>query len=292
MLHKVLVANRGEGLPCFNRTGCPERRRFPHEDRKSEHVLKADEATRSELQDILPATTSTQRRSHGLWSRQKRTQSTRVTQNGQVGDPPGGWPERFSARALQGRNTHGPVSKLSSEDAAVLATDPRNTVNRLLIPWTEQVLCQLPNFQVRPVSAQHQRLLARSGRRTEYEVILEPGKHLLLVVQSVSDADERGLRTHMCTVNGQPRPVQFRDELIAVDVRQAERSDTSQPGQIAPPLAGVVSLPVDVGQQVSAAGPSPRSTPWKWKLQSPARSAARSSALPSAHSSRSRAVSS
>jgi hypothetical protein len=133
MLHKVLVANRGEGLPCFNRTGCPERRRFPHEDRKSEHVLKADEATRSELQDILPATTSTQRRSHGLWSRQKRTQSTRVTQMGRWATP-GGWPERFRARALQGRNTHEPVSKLSSEDAAVLATDPRNTVNRLLIP--------------------------------------------------------------------------------------------------------------------------------------------------------------
>lgn len=44
MFHKVLVANRGERLQCLHRTGRPERRRFPHEDRKSEHVLNADEA--------------------------------------------------------------------------------------------------------------------------------------------------------------------------------------------------------------------------------------------------------
>jgi pyruvate carboxylase len=86
---------------------------------------------------------------------------------------------------------------------------------------------------------------------TEYEVVLEPGKRLLLGVQSVSDPDERGMRTVMCTVNGQLRPVQVRDESIAVDVRQAERADLSAPGQVAAPFAGVVSLAVDVGQEIS-----------------------------------------
>jgi len=89
---------------------------------------------------------------------------------------------------------------------------------------------------------------------TEYEVNLEPGKRLLLGVQSVSNPDERGLRTVMCTVNGQLRPVQVRDESIAVDVPKAERADTSQPGQVAAPFAGIVSLAVEVGQQIEAGG--------------------------------------
>jgi len=87
---------------------------------------------------------------------------------------------------------------------------------------------------------------------TEHEVVLEPGKRLLLGMQSISDPDERGLRTVMCTVNGQLRPVQVRDESVAVDVRQAERADDSEPGQVAAPFAGVVSLGVEVGQEIDA----------------------------------------
>ena len=71
-------------------------------------------------------------------------------------------------------------------------------------------------------------------------------------MQSVSDPDERDLRTVMCTVNGRLRPVQVRDESVAVDVRQAERADDSEPGQVAAPFAGVVSLGVEVGQEIDA----------------------------------------
>jgi len=70
-------------------------------------------------------------------------------------------------------------------------------------------------------------------------------------VQFVSDPDERDLRTLMCTVDGQLRPVQVRDESVAVDVQQAERADASQPGQVAAAFAGVVSLAVEVGQQIN-----------------------------------------
>jgi pyruvate carboxylase len=44
--------------------------------------------------------------------------------------------------------------------------------------------------------------------------------------------------------------VQVRDLSVAVDVRQAERADVSAPGQVAAPFAGVVSLGVEVGQQI------------------------------------------
>ena len=60
------------------------------------------------------------------------------------------------------------------------------------------------------------------------------------------------MRAVMCTVNGQLRPVQVRDESIAIDVRQAEKANASQPGQVAAPFAGVVSLAVEVGQKIKA----------------------------------------
>ena len=172
--------------------------------------------------------------------------------NGELGDPPGGWPEPFRTKALQGRATRPQVRDLNAEDAAALAADPRNTLNRLLFPGPSE------DFARSRESYSDLSILGTSDFLhglevgTEHEVDLEPGKRLLLGVQSVSDPDERGLRTVMCTVNGQLRPVQVRDKSIAVNVPHAEKGDASQPGQIAAPFAGVVSLAVEVGQHINA----------------------------------------
>ena len=172
--------------------------------------------------------------------------------NGELGDPPGGWPEPFRTKALQGRKTRPQVNDLSAEDAAALAADPRNTLNRLLFPGpTKEFASSRESYSDLSVLGTGE-FLHGLAVGAEHEVDLEPGKRLLLGVQSVSDPDERGMRTVMCTVNGQLRPVQVRDESIAVDVRQAEKADASQPGQVAAPFAGVVSLAVEVGQQIKA----------------------------------------
>jgi pyruvate carboxylase len=42
---------------------------------------------------------------------------------------------------------------------------------------------------------------------TEYEVEIEAGKRLLLGVQSIGEVDGKGMRTVMCTLNGQFRPI-------------------------------------------------------------------------------------
>jgi pyruvate carboxylase len=174
--------------------------------------------------------------------------------NGELGDPPGGWPEPFRTKALQGRKTRPQVSDLSTEDTAALAAHPRNTLNRLLFPGpSKEYASSRESYSDLSVLSTGD-FLHGLEVGTEYEVNLEPGKRLLLGVQSVSNPDERGLRTVMCTVNGQLRPVQVRDESIAVDVPKAERADTSQPGQVAAPFAGIVSLAVEVGQQIEAGG--------------------------------------
>ncbi len=55
------------------------------------------------------------------------------------------------------------------------------------------------------------------------------------------------MRTVMCILNGQLRPVVVRDRSIASDVPTAEKADRSNPDHIAAPFAGVVTVSVAAG---------------------------------------------
>ena len=71
-------------------------------------------------------------------------------------------------------------------------------------------------------------------------------------MEAVGDADERGMRSVLCTLNGQLRPVQVRDRSVEVDVKAVEKADPAAPGQVAAPFAGVVSVQVAEGDAVEA----------------------------------------
>jgi len=172
--------------------------------------------------------------------------------NGDLGDPPGGWPEPFRTKALAGRRAKPVQTELSDDDAAALAEQPRATLNRLLFPGpTAEFLASRELYSDLSVLDTREFLhgLTHEG---EHEVELEPGKTIIVGLQSISEPDERGLRTVMCTLNGQLRPVQVRDRSVTVDVRQAERADPAVKGQIAAPFAGVVTPAVAEGDAVEA----------------------------------------
>jgi pyruvate carboxylase len=63
------------------------------------------------------------------------------------------------------------------------------------------------------------------------------------------------MRTVMCTLNGQLRPVSVRDRSVDAQVKAAEKADRNAPGQIAAPFAGVVTLQVAEGDTVEAGQP-------------------------------------
>jgi pyruvate carboxylase len=86
----------------------------------------------------------------------------------------------------------------------------------------------------------------------EHVVELERGVRLIVGVEAIGDVDDRGMRTVMCTLNGQLRPIQVRDRSVAVEVRTAEKADPGRPGHVAAPFAGVVSLAVADGDEVEA----------------------------------------
>ncbi|MGY2079005.1 pyruvate carboxylase [Modestobacter sp. SYSU DS0657] len=174
---------------------------------------------------------------------------------GELGDPPGGWPEPFRSKALAGRREAQPPAELSDADRAGLAEEPRRTLNRLLFPGpTAEFEAHAESYGDVSVLPSKEFLYGlRSG--AEHSVDLEPGVRLLIGIEAVSDADERGMRTVMCSLNGQLRPVSVRDRSVTSEVQPAEKADRADPGQVAAPFAGVVTLQVGEGDTVEAGAP-------------------------------------
>ncbi len=172
--------------------------------------------------------------------------------SGELGDPPGGWPEPFRTKALAGRRTKPAVADLTDEERHGLAQDRRATLNRLLFPGPtkdfEESREKYSDLSVLPTTL----YLYGMQAGEEHAVDLQEGKRLLLGVQAVSEPDERGFRTVMCTINGQLRPVNVRDRSVASDVPAQEKADTSKPGQVAAPFDGAVTIAVEEGATVSA----------------------------------------
>lgn len=87
---------------------------------------------------------------------------------------------------------------------------------------------------------------------TEHTVTLGTGVTLLIELEAISEADERGFRTVMATLNGQLRPVSVRDMSVATEVKAAEKAERGNDGHVPAPFAGVVTLQVEQGATVSA----------------------------------------
>jgi pyruvate carboxylase len=172
--------------------------------------------------------------------------------NGDLGDPPGGWPEPFRTLALAGRRTKPVETELSAEDDAALRTSPRETLNRLLFPGPTKAFEEACREYSDLSALTTREFLYGLGLHEEHEVPIERGKKLLLGLEAIGEPDERGYRQVHCTVNGQMRVIAVRDESVKATLAVGERADSSVPGEVAAPFAGVVTLTVEAGEQVSA----------------------------------------
>jgi pyruvate carboxylase len=172
--------------------------------------------------------------------------------SGELGDPPGGWPEPFRTKALAGRTIKPVRSELAAEDEAALAEEPRRTLNRLLFPGPtrdyDEAVEDYSELSVLPTKV----FLHGPKLGEEVEVEIEKGKKLLLSITAIGEPDDRGMRQVICAVNGQLRAVWVRDESVATTVATAERANPSVPGEIPAPFAGVVTLIVEPGESIRA----------------------------------------
>ena len=174
---------------------------------------------------------------------------------GELGDPAGGWPEPLRSKALQGRADVRPTAKLADEDHAALAEPGptrRAALNRLLFPGpTRELLSHREQFgDTSSLSANQFFYGLRRGE--EHRVKLEKGVELLIGLEAISEPDGRGMRTVLCLLNGQLRPIQVRDRSIDSAAPAAEKADRGNPQHVAAPFAGVVTIGVSPGEQISA----------------------------------------
>ncbi|MGV7784114.1 pyruvate carboxylase [Mycobacterium kansasii] len=174
---------------------------------------------------------------------------------GELGDPPGGWPEPLRSTALAGRAPAKSAGQLTGDDEAALAVPgPKRqaVLNRLLFPGpTKEFEEHRETYgDTSQLSANQFFYGLRQGE--EHRVKLERGVELLIGLEAISEPDERGMRTVICIINGQLRPVLVRDRSIASSVPAAEKADRGNPGHIAAPFAGVVTIAVIVGDHVTA----------------------------------------
>ncbi len=175
--------------------------------------------------------------------------------SGELGDPPGGWPEPFRSRALQNRGQRRPEAELSAEDRASLAEPgaPRQaTLNRLLFPGPTQEF-EANRDEFGDTSVLHTRdWLYGMVTGQEHVISLGKGVRLLATLQAIGEPDAKGLRPVMVTLNGQARQITVRDRSVESTARAAEKADPAATGHVAAPFAGVVTVNVAEGDAVEA----------------------------------------
>ena len=174
---------------------------------------------------------------------------------GELGNLPGGWPEPFRTKVLFGKTIRIGVTEITEEERTALAGDSstrRSMLNRLLFPAPtrqfEQAREQFGDLSV--VDTVDYLYGLKQGE--EHVVEIEKGVRLYAGLEAIGEADDKGMRTVMTTLNGQLRPVFVRDRSVTVETKAAEKADANLPGQIAAPFSGVVTLRVEEGAQIEA----------------------------------------
>ena len=179
---------------------------------------------------------------------------------GELGDPPGGWPEPFRSKALEGRAAARSETVLSDEDKAVLSQpgiERQRKLNHLLFPAPAKDFDKIVDTygDISVVDTYHYLYGMTPGSGEEVNIHMEKGVTMLVTLEAIGEADEHGLRWVMFNYNGQIRPVQVFDNSAEVTVHTRVKADPSVPGQVAAPFAGAVTPLVSVGDTVEAGAP-------------------------------------
>ena len=178
---------------------------------------------------------------------------------GELGDLPGGWPEPFRTKVLQGKNIKFGITEVSKEDLEKLNSEDaqirRGTLNRLLFPGPtkdfEKARASYGNLDA--VDTLDYLYGLEQGH--EHVVEISKGVRIFVGLEAIGSPDTKGFRTVMATLNGQLRPLNIRDKKIASDVAVAEKANQANPAEVAAPFAGVVTLQVVEGTTVALGQP-------------------------------------
>ena len=201
--------------------------------------------------------------------------------SGELGDPPGGWPEPFRTKALAGRTWKQPTETLTPEQQASLGTDRRAHAQRAALPRPDEGLPRVARDVRRPVGA------SRPSTTSTACAAARSTASRCARAARCSSASRRSASPTSAASATSWRPstascARCRCATAASPPtsRPAEKADPGSPGHVAAPYDGAVTVTVAEGDTVEA-GPDRRhhrgdeDGGLDHRARSPARSAAR-----------------
>jgi pyruvate carboxylase len=169
---------------------------------------------------------------------------------GELGTPPGGWPEPFRSLVLAARGDGQAAAPVVEELPDASGPARRRALDRLQFPGPtadfERTFDEWWDVSLLPTEV----FLHGLTQGREVAVELRRGTRVFFSLQAVSEADERGYRTVLLEVNGQARPIEVQDRSIHAEVALIEKADPAERSHVAAPLTGVITWAVESGATV------------------------------------------
>ncbi len=185
---------------------------------------------------------------------------------GDLGQPPGGWPEALQKKALKGEKPYTavpgsllPAADLDAERKTIEEKLGRDVTDfefasYLMYPkvFTDYALAADTYGPVSVIPTPQYFYGLPAGE--ELFVDLERGKTLVIVNQAIGNTDEKGMVTVFFELNGQPRRIKVPDRAHGASGSAIRRkAETGNAAQLGAPMPGVVSqVTVAAGQTVKS----------------------------------------
>jgi pyruvate carboxylase len=185
---------------------------------------------------------------------------------GNLGQPPGGWPEPLQRKVLKGENplTERPGSVMPPADLAAMhdelkrqagdvPVDNEDFCGYLMYPkvFTDYLHRHQDYGPVRTLPTPVYFYGMEPGDEIAAEI--DPGKILEIRLQAVGETSDRGDVRVFFELNGQPRTVRVPDRRVQAATPKRPKAENGNPAHIAAPMPGVIaSVAVAEGQKVRA----------------------------------------
>ncbi len=184
---------------------------------------------------------------------------------GNLGQPPGGWPEALQRKVLKGEAplTARPGSVMPPADLEKMFNDLKalfpgieldneDFCGYLMYPkvFTDYMNRHREYGPVRTLPTPVYLYGMEAGQEIAAEI--DPGKTLEVRLQAIGDTNEDGEVRVFFELNGQPRTIRVPNRKAQALTTKRPKAETGNPAQIAAPMPGVVAtIGVSVGQPVN-----------------------------------------
>ena len=183
--------------------------------------------------------------------------------NGELGQPPGGFPKALQEKVLKGETpiTVRPGSVMPPVDLDAARKEAQQKIGRNISNQELGSYLMYPDVFVD--FARHLRSFSQVTNvptrafffgmepGEEIAIEIERGKTLILRFLALGDVDEDGIRTVFFELNGQPRSVRIEDKNQEATRPQARQAEDGNPDHVPAPMPGTVAgIVVEKGKKV------------------------------------------